>query len=135
MLLQDADITDKILNAFYTVYNALGYGFLEKVYCNALAYEFEVRSLAFMRETPIDVFYTGRQAGHYRCDFIVERRIAVEVKASRFLDEADRKQTRNCLRATNYELALLLHFGPKPAFERFYAANNSKRALVRLDPT
>ena len=133
-ILQDAEITDKIINAFFAVYDELGFGFLEKVYCNALAYEFDTRSLAYTREAPVDVFYKGLKVGHYKTDFIVAERVAVEVKASRVIDDGDRRQTLNYLRATNHEVALLLHFGPKAAFQRLYFGNDHKRALILVDP-
>jgi GxxExxY protein len=123
------ETTGRVIKAFYRVYDELGYGFLEKVYCGALETEFTREQLGYQREHPIDVFYRGGRVGHYRADFLVQSRIIVEVKASRVLDDADRKQLLNNLRATRIELGLLLHFGPAPTFKRIYLENNRKPGL------
>jgi GxxExxY protein len=123
------ETTNSIISSFYAVYDVLGYGFLEAVYCNALAIEFEARGLKFIREAPIDIYYKGARVGHYRADFLVEDKIVVEVKAARALVEADRAQTVNCLRGSKNEVALLLHFGPKPAFKRIFFENSRKLGL------
>jgi GxxExxY protein len=127
--LAHAEITSLIIAAFYAVYDELGFGFLEAVYCNALAFEFKQRGLSFTREAPIEVFYKGMKAGHYRADFLVEGLIVVEVKATALLTDAHRAQTLNCLRGSRTELALLLHFGPKAAFKRLFHENSRKRGL------
>ncbi|MGH9886908.1 MAG: GxxExxY protein, partial [bacterium] len=111
-------ITEIILRVFYRVYNRLGFGFLESVYCAALAIELEAEGLSFVREASIDVYYGARQVGHFRADFLVEGRVVVEVKASERLIDAHRKQLINVLRSSKTEVGLLLHFGPRPTFER-----------------
>lgn len=124
--LKDAAVTGSIIGAFYAVYDALGYGFLESVYRAALAIEFGKRGLAFTREEPVEVFYDGQKAGVYRSDFIIESRVVVEVKASRAIGEADHKQLLNYLRATRLELGLMLHFGPNARFHRYIFENARK---------
>jgi len=124
-----AGITGRIINAFYPVYDELGYGFLENVYRGALEVELRRHNLVYRREIPIDVFYRGNRVGYYKADFLVEDKIIVEAKASRTLDDADRKQLLNNLRATRIEAGLLLHFGPKATFKRMVFENDRKRAL------
>ena len=51
------ELTDKIIKAFYKVYNQLGYGFLEKVYVNAMMYELGLELMAVEKEKPINVYY------------------------------------------------------------------------------
>jgi GxxExxY protein len=123
-----ADTTGRIIKAFYRVYDDLGYGFLEKVYCGALEAEFRRDRLACQREHPVDVFYDGGQVGHDRADFLVQGSIVVEVKASRVLADPDRKQLLNNLRACRLQLGLLLHFGPAPAFKRIDIENEGNRS-------
>ena len=65
-------LTREIINAFYKVYNALGQGFLEKVYENALALELRRRGLDVRQQQPLTVFYLGEPVGHYVADIIVE---------------------------------------------------------------
>ena len=123
-----ADTTGRIIKAFYRVYDELGYGFLEKVYCGALELEFRRHRLGYQREHATDVFYDGGRVGHYRADFLVQGIIVVEVKASRVLADPDRKQLLNNLRACRLQLGLLLNFGPTPTFKRIYIENDGNRA-------
>src|SRR5687768_13491483 len=60
------DLTYAIIGAFYAVYNALGYGFLESVYRNALVVEMRRRGLRVEQEVPVDVFYLGERVGSFR---------------------------------------------------------------------
>ena len=100
------------------------------MYRNALAYELEKRGVACAREVPVEVWYKGQKIGHFRADLVVEQCIVLEVKASKSVDDADRRQLLNYLRATQLELGLLLHFGPKAAFQRLIFENQPKRGLA-----
>jgi len=111
-------LTGLIIASFYRVYDDLGFGFLESVYCAAMLVELNSRGVRAEREARIDVYYRGVEVGHFRADLLVERRVIVEIKASLAVTEADRKQVLNYLRGTSLELGLLLHFGPKASFQR-----------------
>jgi len=111
-------ITDIIIGAFYAVYNALGYGFLENVYCAALVFELRRRGLKVEREVPVQVFYAGQPIARYRVDLIVEGKVLLELKSSVAIGEADHRQVFNYLRCTDIDLGMILHFGPKPSFRR-----------------
>lgn len=128
--LANEGITGHIIKGCYRVYDQLGYGFLEKAYCNATALEFAALGLSFVREAPLEVFYKGCKVGHFRADFIVEGRVVVEIKASRALVDADSHQLLNCLRAATLETGLLLHFGPKARFKRIFFENRLKRSVI-----
>ena len=121
-------LTRQIIGAFYNVYNALGYGFLESVYGSALAYEIAARGLHVVREAGAEVRYKGQVVGTFRADLVVESRVVVELKACRKLDSAHPAQVMNYLRATDLEVGLLLHFGPRPSFQRFIASNDHRGA-------
>ena len=125
------DLSRKLLWAFYRVYDRLGFGFLESVYKNAFARELEKLGIAFEREVAIDVWYDGVRIGHFRADFLVDGKIIVEMKASQALIEADRKQLLNYLRASEIEVGLLLHFGPKPIHQRMVYSNTNKGPRLR----
>ncbi len=112
------ELTGKIIEIFYKVYDELGYGFLEKIYENALAYEFGKAGLNFKKQAPISVLYDGVVMGDYFADFILEGKVIVEVKADKFLGEDGEKQLINYLRATGLEVGLLLGFGKKADFKR-----------------
>ena len=123
-------ITDQILGAFYTTYDALGFGFLESVCVNALKRELAERGLSVKSEYPIDVFYKGGKIGHFRADLLVDNSVIVEAKASRQIDDADHKQVLNYLRGSTIEVGLLLHFGPKPNFRRLFFDQEAKARLT-----
>lgn len=114
----EADGTGGVIGAFYSVYNALRYGFLESVYSSALEVEFRERGIMYVREMPLVVEYKGRPIGSYRADFLVGGRLVVEVKATIKIIDADKRQLLHYLRATNQQIGLLLHFGQKAEFHR-----------------
>ena len=106
-----ADLTDKIINAAYKVHNVLGFGFLEKVYQNALAIELRKGVLAVSSEVPIKVFYDNEIVGEYVADLIVEDKVVLELKAVKDLAEIHEVQLVNYLKATGIEVGLLINFG------------------------
>jgi len=113
------EISKKIIGAFYEVYRTLGVGFLEKVYGNALAVEFERLGLSFRSQYPIKVCYKDEIVGDYFADFIVDDKIVVEIKAKEKLCSIDEAQLLNYLKATGKKVGLLFNFGgDKPEFKR-----------------
>jgi GxxExxY protein len=118
MSLKHRDLTDAIINAFYHVYNALGSGFLEKVYENALAYELRKRGYTVAQQLPIKVLYDGQVVGDYYADLVVNNLVILELKAAETVAPDHEAQLLNYLRATRYEIGLLLNFGPKPQVKR-----------------
>lgn len=112
------DITEKILRAFYKVYNTLGFGFLEKVYSRALMIELRREGLEVLREHPIDVYYDDFKVGQYFADLIVENKVIVEIKAAEGLCPEHDAQLINYLKATEIEVGLLLNFGKTPEKRR-----------------
>ena len=129
MIYKHSDVTEKIINAFYTVYNALGYGFLEKVYRNAMAIQLDKLGLTVVPEAPIQVYYDGHLVGEYFADLLVNGAVIVELKAVRQLAEQHEAQLLNYLKATPYEVGLLLNFGPKPQIKRRAFDNDRKGTL------
>ena len=125
-LYKHSDIAEKILAAFYAVYSALGYGFLEKVYANALKIELEKRGLKVDQEFEIKVHYDGQVIGEYFADLIVADSVIVEIKATKSLAQEHEAQLLNYLKATPYEVGLLINFGPKPEQKRRSFDNNRK---------
>ena len=117
MLLHE-EITEKIIKAYFEVYNTLGYGFLERVYENALARELSDAGLSVKRQHPIAVDYKGQLVGEYCADLLVEGAVIVELKAAEALREEHECQLLNYLKATGIEVGLLLNFRKKPQFKR-----------------
>jgi len=120
------DITEKIIKAYYQVYNTLGYGFLEKVYHNALLLELRKQDFYCQSQFPIKVFYEGVQVGDYFADIIVDESVVIEIKAIESLCEEHEYQLINYLKATDIEIGLLLNFGKKPEFKRKIFTNDRK---------
>ncbi|MDX9696515.1 MAG: GxxExxY protein [Bacteroidales bacterium] len=118
-----SDITEKIIKAFYKVYNTLGYGFLEKVYENALKYELIQMGLYVEKQKQIKVFYENKEVGEYYADLTVEESVIIELKAAEGLCEEHEFQLINYLKATEIEVGLLLNFGKKPEFKRKVFSN------------
>jgi GxxExxY protein len=112
------ELTDRIIKIFYKAYNKLGYGFLEKVYENAMVIELEREGIAAVAQSPINVLYDGKIIGEYFADILVENKVIVEIKAGRQLVEENEAQLLNYLKAIAMEVGLLLNFGPKPEVRR-----------------
>lgn len=125
MELLHKDITEKILKAFYNVYNTLGYGFLEKVYENSLLIELRKMGLICTAQEQIKVYYENEQVGFYIADIVVNRSVIIEVKAGESLCEEHEFQLINYLKATKIEVGLLLNFGKNPQFKRKIFQNKS----------
>jgi GxxExxY protein len=105
-------LTEQIIGCAFTVSNALGPGFLEKVYENALAHELGKTGLAVMQQSPLKVFYDEIVVGEYVADLLVEEQVIVELKAIQALDKVHMAQCMNYLKATGLQICLLINFGP-----------------------
>jgi len=121
-----SEITDKIIRCFYKVYNTLGYGFLEKVYENALFLELRSLDLFVEKQKQIIVYYENGKVGEYYADLIVSESVIVELKAAETLCEEHEFQLINYLKATEIEVGLLLNFGKEPQVKRKVFSNNRK---------
>lgn len=110
--------TQLSIKAFYNVYNKLGYGFLEKVYENAMMIELEKLKLSASRQVPIKVHYDEKLVGDYFADIIVGNKVILELKAMENLCQEHEAQLLNYLKATEFEVGLLFNFGKKPQFKR-----------------
>lgn len=121
------EITKKILKAYYRVYNELGYGFLEKVYGNAMTVELAKMDVPVEQQKNIKVYYGGVQVGDYYSDLLVDGAVIVELKAAESLRKEHEVQLINYLRATDIEVGLLLNFGKKAEFKRKIFTNDRKK--------
>ena len=100
-----------VIGAAQKVSSTLGYGFLEKVYENALMIELRARAIPAVQQMPLQVRYRGVLVGDYVPDLLVEDRLIVEIKAIESIGRVQRQQCLNYLRAANLRLGLLLNFG------------------------
>ena len=109
-------LSRSVIGAFYEVYNALGYGFLEHLYVKALEWELLDRGHRVSRQVGVRVTYKERELGCQRLDLIVDDTLVVEAKSCEVIRRGSTRQLFNYLHATNLEVGLLLHFGPEPKF-------------------
>ncbi len=128
--LKHEDLTGAIRDCAYHVYHELGTGFLERVYENALAVELEMRKINDHQQHPVTVHYRGRTVGEYVVDLLIEDKIVVELKAVSNLDDVHFAQLFNYLKATRYEVGLLINFGPRFSFRRRIYNNNKSVSSV-----
>ena len=120
------EITQLVITGFHQVYNELGLGFLESVYERATAIALEDLGAHVQRQLAIDARFRGHNVGDFYADLVVEDLVLVELKSCRALHSAHDAQILNYLRASKYEVGMLLNFGPKPVFRRFVYANERK---------
>ena len=133
--LKHVQLTERIIGIFYAVYNELGQGFLESVCESCMKVALEEAGLKVERQVPIQVFFRGQQVGVFFADLVVEGLVILELKAARAIDPAHEAQLLNYLRATHFEVGLLLNFGPKPELKRLAFDNDRKKGLPPQMPS
>jgi GxxExxY protein len=115
-----SSITERTIGASFQVHKALGFGFLEKVYQNALLLEIKESEFEVESEVGINVFYKGTIVGEYRTDLLVAKVVAVELKVEQGYNKLHEAQLLNILKSTGLKVGLLLNFGrTKVEFKRF----------------
>jgi GxxExxY protein len=124
------ELSEAVIGAFYRVYNALGFGFLEAVYASAMSLDLRTRGFLVEREVPTAVYYMGQPIGTFRIDMLVEKKLVVEIKASKVIGDPERKQLFNYLRSTDLQLGLLLHFGPKASYQRVISTKKLHQSVL-----
>jgi GxxExxY protein len=129
MQFKHQDVTDLIIKAFFNVYDALGYGFLEKVYENSMMIELKSLGLNCEKQKPIKVDFKTFNVGEYFADIIVENKVILELKSAETIIEEHEAQLLNYLKATEIEVGLLLNFGKKPQFKRQIFENVFKKSV------
>jgi len=123
-----------IMGACFEVYKDKGCGFLEPIYHECLAIEFEHRNIPFVEQQELDLFYRSQRLAHvYKPDFVCFDKIIVEIKAVQSLAAEHRAQAMNYLKATGYDLALLVNFGhyPRVEYERIVATETLRLQAQR----
>jgi GxxExxY protein len=117
-MMKDDEITEKIIACAYAVHNALGAGFLEKVYENALVIKIRKAGLEAAQQLPIHVYYENEIVGDFFADLLVANRIIIEVKAVENLLKKHEVQLVNYLAATRKDTGLLINFGSSVEVKR-----------------
>src|SRR4030095_7247538 len=130
--LRDVQIPEQIIAAAIRVHRALGPGFLESVYEEALAVEFALSEIQFVRQYPVPLFYRDHQIGEHRLDFLVERKIVVELKAVSRLEDIHFAICRSSLKAISLEDGLLFNFATTPLTIKRFCRERAKSASADL---
>src|SRR5215475_5434914 len=112
--LRDSEISESIIAAAIAVHRELGPGFLESLYEQALAVEFAIRGIAFVRQKAIPLFYRDHQIGEHRLDFLVEEKIVIELKAVEALEKIHFAIVRSYLKAASLSDGLILNVSSMP---------------------
>lgn len=120
------DVTGAIIKCFYSVYNTLGAGFLEKVYENALGHMLREEGVNVHQQAPISVHFHGANVGNYYADLLVAEKVVVELKTAARIVPEHTAQLLNYLKATDIEVGLLLNFGPEASYKRVILTNDRK---------
>jgi GxxExxY protein len=124
-------LTEVIIGCFYTVYNSVDFGFNEKAYENALAAELLKRGLAVEQQKEVEIGYNGTSIGSFVPDIVVDDTVILELKTTDNIQRSHEKQLLNYLKVTQYEVGLLLNFGPKPQIVRKAYDNENKPRLFK----
>lgn len=127
-----SEITGNIIKSFFKVYNAFGYGFLEKVYENAMLLELKALGIDVEAQKPIKVFYEGVSIGEYFADIIVSNKVILEIKTSAGIDKAHEAQLLNYLKASEIEVGLVLKFGQTAQYKRQVFSNQTRNLVKNL---
>ena len=130
--LGNSEITERIIAAAIQVHRELGPGFLESIYEQALAVEFALSGIQFIRQKPIMLFYKDHQVGEHRLDFLVEEKIVVELKAISALEDIHFAIGRSYLKATNLEDGLLLNFASSPLTIKRFCRERPRPSVSKI---
>ncbi|MAO65961.1 MAG: GxxExxY protein [Balneola sp.] len=120
------ELTHRIIGCAMEVHSALGNGFQELIYQRSLGLEFDLQKIKYAREVDVDVFYKGVAVGSRRVDFLIENKLAVEIKAIKELEDVHLAQAMNYLEAYNLEVGLLINFGGRSL--EFKRVHNNKKS-------
>jgi GxxExxY protein len=126
IMIIEKELTEQIIKVYFDVYNELGYGFLEKVYQNAMFIELKQRGFFVEAQKQIKVKYKEFEVGEYYADLVVNEKIIIELKAADYVVKEFEAQLLNYLRGTEIELGLLFNFGKKPEYIRKIFSNERK---------
>ena len=118
------ELTHRIIGCAMEVHSALGNGF--QIYQRSLGLEFDLQKIKYAREVDVDVFYKGVAVGSRRVDFLIENKLAVEIKAIKELEDVHLAQAMNYLEAYNLEVGLLINFGGRSL--EFKRVHNNKKS-------
>ena len=105
------ELSYKIIGVAMQVHRGLGFGFLEKVYENAMMVLLRKEMINSVQQAAITVHFMGVVVGEYYADILADDRIILELKSLEKITDAHKAQALNYLKATGKKLAIILNFG------------------------
>ena len=129
-MLADEQLTERVIGAAIEVHRALGPGFLESIYKEALAVEFDHAGIHYQRQKSIPLQYRSKPVGEHRLDFLVEETVVVELKAIAAFENIHFAIVRSYLKATGLHTGLLLNFATMPLGVKQVGREESARHLA-----
>jgi GxxExxY protein len=131
-ILLEGELTSKIIGVFFDCYNETGHGFPEFVHRGVLAVALAEAGLNVKEEVHVPFHYHGKFIAKFILDIIVNDRIVIEVKATQNIEKYQIAQVLHYLKATNYEVGLLLNFGKEPQFRRVVCEKARQQKAERV---
>ena len=129
-MLADKELTERIIGAAIAVHKALGPGFLESAYEEALAIEFDFLEIRYERQKPVPLIYRDQAIGEHRLDFLVEKLVVVELKAIQSFEDVHFAVVRSYLKACSLQSGLLINFATMPLTVRRVGREEPGRKTV-----
>jgi GxxExxY protein len=126
LALLEEETTEDIIGSFFDVYNALGFGYREKIYALALERDLRAKGRRVDREVAIMIHFRGEPLARQTMDMVVDDKVIVETKSTERLPPEAHRQLFGYLCASSLEVGLLLHFGREPKFYRAIHENRYK---------
>lgn len=105
------ELSYKIRGCAFKVYNQLGFGHKENIYQKALGIKLKNENLNFTVEESLPIIYQNEKIGTYRPDFVIDKKIILEIKAVPFMPKSYETQLTYYLKGTNYKLGFIINFG------------------------
>ncbi|MFA5554373.1 MAG: GxxExxY protein [Phycisphaerae bacterium] len=128
-----SELTREIIGAAMEVHKTFGCGFLESVYEEALAIEFNLRKISYERQKGINIEYKGFLAKQFICDFLVGQKVLVELKAIKAITGVEEAQLLNYLKATGIEIGLLINFGEQSLRYKRLVLQKQKATVDKME--
>ena len=126
------NLTRQIIGFAFKIHNALGFGFLESVYENALVIELGKIGVSALQQEELDVFYEGHRVGNFNPDLWIQNQLILEIKSVQTLSKAHEVQLVNYLTATRIDHGLLINFGPSVEIKRKFREYKSRRNDAKM---
>ena len=112
------EITNRIIQGFYQVFNQIGFGFDKNIYVNSLAIALKKLEIEIRKNQSLEVEFTGEVVGQMKVDLIADEKVLIQVFAEKEMSEYDEQKSYNQIKASGLNVGLILNFGINPQFKR-----------------